>query len=116
MILLGYADSERGGSIVDRKSTSDYLFSLGSSMIIWSIKKHGSIAQTIIEGDYIADSTSHGEGVWLRKLLVGLFGEKLDSTVIHCDNQRCINLSEKLVFHDKLKHIEMKYNFIKYMA
>ena len=85
-------------------------------MIIWSSKKHESIAQTIIEGYYIADSTSHGEGVWLRKLLDGLFSEKLDSTVIHYDNQICIKIFEKIVFHDKLKHIEMKYKFIKDMA
>ena len=50
--------------------------------------------------------------MWLIKLLGGLFGENIEPTVIKCDNQSCINISENLMFHDKLKHIEMKYHFI----
>ena len=34
--------------------------------------------------------------------------------MIHCDNQSCIKLSKNLVFHDKSKHIEIKYHFIVY--
>jgi hypothetical protein len=43
-LLHGYVDSDWVGSSVDRKSTSGYCFSLGSAMISWSSKKHGSIA------------------------------------------------------------------------
>jgi hypothetical protein len=53
------------------------------------------------------------ETIWLCKLLVGLFGQELPPTVIHCDNQTCIKLSENRVFHDKSKHIEIKYHFIR---
>jgi hypothetical protein len=40
----------------------------------------------------------------------------MDSTVIHCDNQSCVKLSENHVFHDKSKHIEIKYHYIKDMV
>ena len=33
VLLLGYTDSDWGGSIVDRKSTFGYCFGLGSAMI-----------------------------------------------------------------------------------
>jgi hypothetical protein len=49
------------------------------------------------------------------KLLGGLFDKELDPTVIYCDNQSCIKLSENPVFHDKSKHIEIKYHFIRDM-
>jgi hypothetical protein len=32
--------------------------------------------------------------------------------VIYCDNHSCVKLSKNLVFHDRLKHIEIKYYFI----
>ena len=32
--------------------------------------------------------------------------------VTYCDNQSCIQLSENPVFHDRLKHIEIRYHFI----
>jgi hypothetical protein len=33
-------------------------------------------------------------------------------TMIHCDNQSCIKLSENPVFHDWSNHIEIRYHFI----
>jgi hypothetical protein len=41
-----------------------------------------------------------------------LFGDKLETTVVHCDNQSCIKLIENPVFHDRSKHIDMKYHYI----
>jgi hypothetical protein len=52
------------------------------------------------------------EAVWLCKLVSRLFDRVLDSTVIYCDNQCYVNLSEKPVFHDRSKHIEIKYYFL----
>jgi hypothetical protein len=51
--------------------------------------------------EYIAASVASREGMWLRKLLAGLFDLELEPTLIHCDNQSCVKLSENLVFHDK---------------
>ena len=56
------------------------------------------------------------EAVWLRKLLVGLFGEPLNPTIIHCDNQSCIKLSVNPVFHDRSKHIEIPYHYVRDMV
>ena len=56
------------------------------------------------------------EVVWLRKMLVHLFDEEIDVTDILCDNQSCIKMTENLVFHDKSKHIEIKYHFIRDMV
>ena len=48
----------------------------------------------------------------MRKVLVGLFGSHLDPTVIHCDNQSCIIILINLVFHDRSKHIDIRYHHI----
>ena len=52
------------------------------------------------------------EAIWLRKLLVGLFGKPLAPTTIYCDNQSCIKLSLNLMFHNKSKQIEIPYQYI----
>ena len=54
--------------------------------------------------------------LWLWKMLAGLFDQELDVTVIHCDNQSCIKMSENLVDHDRSKHIDTRYHYIRDMV
>ena len=56
------------------------------------------------------------ESICLRKMLSRLFGLEMGPTVIHCDNQSCIKLSKNPMFHDRSKHIEIGYNFIRDMV
>jgi hypothetical protein len=68
------------------------------------------------EAEYIALCVAVREVVWLRKLLANLFGHEMDFTVIHCDNQSCVKLSENPVFHDRSKYIKIKYHYIRDMV
>ena len=67
------------------------------------------MALSTAKAEYVTACSTSCEVVWLRKLLYDLFDLQLDATCIHCDNQSCVKLSKNLVFHDKLKHIEIKY-------
>ena len=46
-------------------------------------------------------------------MVSGLFGDKLKTTVVHCDNQSCIKLTENLIFYNRSKYIDMKYLYIR---
>jgi hypothetical protein len=106
--LVGYLDVDWVGNSVDRKSTSGCCFNLGSGAISWFSRKQKSVALSSAEAEYIAANLASCEAIWLQKLLMGLFDQVLDTTVIHCDNQSCIKLFENLVFHDRSKHIDRK--------
>jgi hypothetical protein len=110
--LYGYTNSDWVGSASDRKSTSGCCFSLGSAMTSWQSRKQSSIALSTTEAEYIATCFASCEAIWLRKLLTSLFDLEMEATVILCDNQSCINMMENPVFHDKLKHIEIRYHYI----
>ena len=84
-------------------------------MISWFSRKQSCVALSAIEAEYVAACSASCEAVWLRKLLSDLFDLQLDATCIYCDNQSCVKLSENLVFHDKLKHIKIKYYCIRDM-
>jgi hypothetical protein len=68
------------------------------------------------EAEYIVLSMAVREAVWLRKLLTDLFDHEMEPTIIHCDNQSCVKLSENPMFHDRSKHIEIKYYYIRDMV
>jgi hypothetical protein len=47
--LSGYTDLDWAGSVSDRKSSSRYCFSLGSTMISWQSRKQSSVALSTAE-------------------------------------------------------------------
>eukprot|EP00253_Pinus_taeda_P016475 PITA_16475 len=102
-----------GGSPPDRKSTSRGIFSIGSPTVSWYNKKWRSVALSLVEVEYMAASQATSEAIWMRKILVGLFGQQMDLTLIYCDNQSCIKLSENPVFHDWSKHIDIQYHHLR---
>src|SRR5882757_556476 len=114
--LEGYVDSDWAGSAIDGKSTSGCCFSMGSGVISWFSRKQSCVALSTAEAEYVPACSTSCEAVWLRKLLSYLFDLQLDATCIYCDNQSCVKLSENLVFHDKSKHIEIKYPYIRDMV
>ena len=74
------------------------------------------MAMSTAKTEYVTACLASCEAVWLRKLLSDLFDLKLDATCIYCDNQSCVKLFQNLVFHDKSKHIEIKYHYIRDMV
>jgi hypothetical protein len=81
-------------------------------MISWQSRKQSSIDLNTTEVEYIASCSANCEAIWLRKLLTDLFDLEMRATLILCENQRCIKMTENHVFHDKLKHIEIHYHYI----
>ena len=67
------------------------------------------MALSTAKAEYVISCSASCEAVWLWKLLSDIFDLQLDATCIHFDNQSC-------VFHDKSKHIEIKYHYIRDMV
>jgi hypothetical protein len=60
----------------------------------------------------MAVSVGSYEVIFLHKLLTFLFDQDLEHRMIYYDNQSHIKLLENSVFHDRSKHIEIRYHFI----
>jgi hypothetical protein len=71
------------------------------------------MALSSTEAEYMVASQDACEAIWMRKILVGLFGSHLDLTMIYCDNQSCIKLLINSLFHDRSKHIDIRYHHLR---
>jgi hypothetical protein len=109
----GFTDADWAGSPIDRKITSGGIFSIRSTYFSWYNRKQIYVALSSAEEEYMAESQATCESIWMRNILVGLFGSHLDPIVINCDNQSCIKLSINLVFHDRSKHIDIWYHHLR---
>ncbi|CAL8138644.1 unnamed protein product [Prunus armeniaca] len=112
-ILIGYCDSDWGGSVGDSKSTSGYAFTFGSGVFSWASVKQNCVALSTAEAEYISAAEATTQAIWLRFVLED-FGElQTEATSLHCDNISTIAITKNPVFHQKTKHIDRRYHFIK---
>jgi hypothetical protein len=111
--LLGYSDADMGGDIDTRKSTTGVLFFLDSCAVTWQSQKHKVVALSSCEAEYIAGTTAAYQGIWLAQLLAKLDDERRAPFLLKMDSQSAIALSKNPVFHDRSKHIDVRYHFIR---
>ena len=51
--------------------------------------------------------------MWLRRLIADIQGAEPKSVKLLVDNKSAISLAKNPVFHDRSKHIELRYHFIR---
>jgi hypothetical protein len=111
LTLTGYSDSDYANCIDTSHSIGGYCFALGSGMVSWSSKKQPTVADSSCYAEYIALHDAAHEIVFLRQLLKGLHLLPSDATLLFCDNDAALRLTEDHVWHSHTKHICVKYHY-----
>eukprot|EP00253_Pinus_taeda_P009712 PITA_09712 len=111
--LIGYTDSDWAGSVDDWKSTSGYVFHMGSGAISWISKKQPIVALSTAKAEYVAATAAACRAVSMRRMLRSLGQEHVKATVIFCDNSSAIALSKNSVSHKRTKHIDTRFHYIR---
>lgn len=66
--LVGSTNSDWTGSIDCHKSTSDYVFCLGSKIISWASKQN-TVSLSLAETEYCQAIGAACETIWIRRIL-----------------------------------------------
>ncbi|CAM8971492.1 unnamed protein product [Rhodiola kirilowii] len=111
--LIGFTDSDYAGDVNDRKSTSGFVFMMGSGAVSWSSKKQQIVSLSTTEAEFIAGASCACQAVWLRRILGELKFPQVEATAIYCDNNSAIKLSKNPVLHGRSKHIDVRYHFLR---
>ncbi|CAL1371869.1 unnamed protein product [Linum trigynum] len=101
------------GDFDDRKSTTGFVFFLGDTAFTWSSKKQAIVTLSTCEAEYVAATSCACHAIWLRKLLKELNMTQEESTEIFVDNKSALALAKNPVFHDRSKHIDTRYHFLR---
>lgn len=61
----------------------------------------------------MAATTAVCQGIWLARLLAELRGSRPSVFKLKIDSQSALQLSKNPVFHDRSKHIDTRFHFIR---
>ncbi|GJV61507.1 retrovirus-related pol polyprotein from transposon TNT 1-94 [Tanacetum coccineum] len=100
-----YADSDRAGDYVDRKSTCGVCTFMGCCLTSW-------FAISTTEAEYVFAGKACEQALWMKQALID-YGIRLDEVSIMCDNKGALELSKNPVQHSRTKHIEIRRHFLR---
>lgn len=110
--LVRYVDSDFAGDSDKRRSLTGYVFTIGGCAVSWKASLQATVALSTTEAEYMAISEACKEAVWLRGLFTELCGSA-SCTTIFCDSHSAIYLTKDQMFHERTKHIDVRYHFIR---
>lgn len=79
----------------------------------WKSRKQTCIALSTAEAEYVALAGATEEATWMRQLVKDLYHKQMEPTVICADNQVGIAVAQQPHFHSKMKHIDIRYHFVR---
>ena len=89
------------------------LFFLSGSPVSWQSQKQRVVAISSCEAEYMAATTAACQGIWLARLVGEMLNVNVKQPRLLVDNKSAISLAKNPVFHDRSKHIELRYHFIR---
>ena len=116
-----YSDADWAGDRTDRKSISGGVAMFYGGPISWSSKKQRSVSTSSCESEYIALSTSAKQGQWIAQVFRDLgrshyIGENPDRVQMYGDNQGALALVKNPHLHERSKHIDVCFHYIRDLA
>ena len=96
-----------------RRSTTGFVLKLGESTVAWNSQKQRVVALSTTEAEYIAATQTVKEITWVKNLLSNFtFFQNLNTT-LYIDNKSAMKLIKNPEFHQRSKHIDVRYHFIR---
>ena len=82
-------------------------------MFSWASQKQNSVALSTAEAEYVSASEATAQAIWLRYVLEDLGEAQAEATLLLCDNMSAISMTRNPVFHQKTRHINRRFHFIR---
>ncbi len=112
--VTGFCDADWANGN-DRKSITGYCIKITDMgpMISWKSRKQPTVALSSCEAEYMSLASVTQEAKYLLSLLNEILELNQLSFKILCDNQAAISLTKNPVKHNRSKHIDIKYHFLR---
>ena len=110
--IMAYADSNWASNPNNRKSTTGYMIKLAGAIFSWNSRAQKTVALSSTEAEYMSLSDTSKQLIWVKSLMSEL-GIQLSPIPLFGDNQGSIFLSSNAVQEKRIKHIDLRYHFIR---
>jgi hypothetical protein len=111
--FFAMCDSDWGNNCNDRKSFSGFVIFLGGGPVVWSATKQRCVSLSSCEAEFVAAAECAKMLLWIRNFLreIGMCPKK--AIPLYIDNEAAKLLIANATSHQRSKHIDIRYFFIR---
>jgi histone deacetylase 1/2 len=113
LLVSGFSDADRAGSLDEKRSTGEFAVFLGSNLVFWCARKQAIVSRSSTEAEYKVVANATTEIMWIQILLKEIGVQAPKAGKLWCDNLGAKYLSSNPIFHAITKHIEVDYHFVR---
>lgn len=110
--IEGFVDFDYDEDLDRKRSIIGLWFKFGGGFVSWMATLQHLVILSTIESEYIAATEAVKETLWLRGL-TGDLGFEQAVLNVHHDSISTIHLSKNHQHHERTKHVDIKYHFIR---
>ena len=111
--LIEYSDADWGKNRDNQRSMTGYVFLMADGAVTWASRMQKTVARSSTEAEYMALSEAYSEITWLSALQREIgYGSKGPVPLV-ADNQGGIFLAVNPTHDRRLKHVDIRYHFIR---
>jgi hypothetical protein len=111
--MHAYCDSDWASDLDTRRSTSGYIIIVAGGPTSWMSKLQPIVAASSMEGEYICCFFVTQDVTWHRGVFHSLNLSRTFPTAVHIDNKSARSLANNPVFHQRSKHIDVKFHWLR---
>jgi len=89
-----------------------YVFTLRGCAISWKSTLQSTVALSSTVAEYMTILEAIKEAIWLKTFL-GEIASLDDPIMVFCDNQSVVHLTNDRMFHERTRHIDIRYHFVR---
>jgi hypothetical protein len=111
--IHGFCDASFGDDLDTRRSTEGYVILLAGGPVMWGSRTQSTVTLSSCESEFCALATIVSQICWLIQFLREL---KVDFELpipVFMDNQAAMGLAQNPVKHQRTKHMDIKYFFLR---
>ena len=111
--IVCYTDADYAGDHESRRSISGMITFLASGPITYRAQQQSFVALSTTEAEYVAASLATRDLIWLQGFVKELRITLKQKASLLCDNQSALRLIRNPEFHQRSKHIDIIYHFVR---
>jgi hypothetical protein len=112
-LFCTFSDADLARNINTGRSTTGYVVKMGTGTVLWLSKLQSIVALSTTKAEFVAAVSASQESIWMSQFLAELGYNTSGTALLLMDNQSAIQVVRNPEHHGCMKHLNLRYFWLR---